>query len=125
MGRSALAEAPLGSDPQARRQELRSIPMLNQFIRDRYLPHAQASKRSWTTDETVLRIHILPALGRLTLNLISGEHIAGLINDMRSKGYAGGASNRVLVLLRRDNQDENRATIRMRMCRRGGDEGRA
>ena len=68
--------------------------MLNQFIRDRYLPHAQASKRSWTTDETVLRIHILPALGRLTLNLISGEHIAGLINDMRSKGYAGGASNR-------------------------------
>ena len=27
--------------------------------------------------------------------------------------------------LRRDNQDENRATIRMRMRRRGGDEGRA
>ena len=27
--------------------------------------------------------------------------------------------------VRRDNQDENRATIRMRMCRRGGDEGRA
>jgi TnpA family transposase len=29
------------------------------------------------------------------------------------------------TLLRRDNQDENRATIRMRMRRRGGDEGRA
>ena len=27
--------------------------------------------------------------------------------------------------MRRDNQDENRATIRMRMRRRGGDEGRA
>ena len=27
--------------------------------------------------------------------------------------------------LRRDNQDENGATIRMRMRRRGGDEGRA
>ncbi len=27
--------------------------------------------------------------------------------------------------LRRDNQDENRPTIRMRMCRRGDDEGRA
>ncbi len=27
--------------------------------------------------------------------------------------------------VRRDNQDENRATIRMRICRRGGDEGRA
>ncbi len=27
--------------------------------------------------------------------------------------------------MRRDNQDENRPTIRMRMCRRGDDEGRA
>jgi hypothetical protein len=99
-GRSALAEALLGSDPQARRQELRSIPTLNQLIRDRYLPHAQASKRSWTTDETLLRIHILPALGRLTLDQITGEPIAGLINDMRAKGYAGGTTNHILVLLR-------------------------
>ena len=50
--------------------------------------------------KTLLRIHILPALGRLTLDQITGEHIAGLINDMRAKGYAGGTSNRVLVLLR-------------------------
>jgi integrase len=99
-GRSALAEALLGADPQARRQELRSIPTLNQLIRDRYLPHAQASKRSWNTDETLLRIHILPALGRLTVDQITGEHIVGLINAMRAKGYAGGTTNRVLVLLR-------------------------
>jgi integrase len=99
-GRSAVAEALLGTDPQARRQELRSTPTLNQLIRDRYLPHAQASKRSWKTDEIVLRIHILPALGRLTLDQITGEHIAGLINEMRAKGYAGGTTNRVLVLLR-------------------------
>jgi ABC-type nitrate/sulfonate/bicarbonate transport system ATPase subunit len=32
-------------------------------------------------------------------------------------------ANRVIV--RRDNQDEKRATIRMRMRRRWGDEGRA
>ena len=36
-----------------------------------------------------------------------------------------GAYEEALGFLRRDNQDENRATIRMRMCRRGGDEGRA
>ncbi len=83
-----------------RRQELRSIRTLNQLIRDRYLPRAQASKRSWNTDETLLRIHILPALGRLTLDQITGEHIAGLLNEMRTKGYAGGTTNRVLVLLR-------------------------
>jgi integrase len=99
-GRSAVAEALLGTDPQARRQELRSTPTLNQLVRDRYLPHAQASKRSWNMDEALLRIHILPVLGRLTLDQITGERIAGLINDMRTKGYAGGTTNRVLVLLR-------------------------
>ena len=85
-----------GSDPRL----AADAQPLNQLTRDRYLPHAQASKRSWSTDETPLRIHILPALGRLNLDQISGEHIAGLINDMRAKGYAGGTSNRVLVLLR-------------------------
>ena len=63
-------------------------------------PTPKRRKRSWNTDETLLRIHILPALGRLTLDQISGEHIAGLINDMRAKGYAGGTTNHVLVLLR-------------------------
>ena len=58
LGRSAVAKALLGSDPQARRQELRSTPTLNQLVRDRYLPHAQATKRSWKTDEGLLRIHI-------------------------------------------------------------------
>ncbi len=42
------------------RQELWSIPTLNQLVRDRYLPHAQANKRSWHIDEMNLRLHILP-----------------------------------------------------------------
>ena len=100
LGRSAVAEALLGGNPQARRQELRSIPTLMQFVRDRYLPHIKASKRSWRTDEVILRIHILPALGSLTLDLISSGHISGLINHMRDRGYAPGTTNRVLVLLR-------------------------
>src|SRR5271165_3003695 len=45
LGRSATAQALFGSDPQARRQELRSIPTFSQLVRDRYLPHAQATKR--------------------------------------------------------------------------------
>jgi integrase len=94
MGRSAHASALLGADPQARRQELRSIPTLNQLVHDRYLPHAQANKRS-------LRTHILPALGRLALDEITSERIAGMVNEIRAQGYAGATTNRVLVLLRR------------------------
>ena len=101
LGRSALAEALLGSDPQARRRELRSIPTLNQLIHDRYLPHAKANKRSWHIDEMNLRLHILPSLGRLMLDEITSQRVVDLIDDMRRKGYAGGTRNRVLALLRR------------------------
>ena len=57
--RSILAEAVLGKDPQKERELLREIPTLAQFVRDSYLPFAKSAKRSWQTDETVLRIHIL------------------------------------------------------------------
>ena len=77
LGRSAVAEALLGGNPQVRRQELRSIPALSQLVRDRYLPHAQATKRSWKTDEYLLRIHILPAIGGFALHEITSERIAG------------------------------------------------
>ena len=99
LGRSAIAQALLGADHHARRQELRSIPTLNQFVRDRYLPHAHASKRSWKTDEALLRIHILPAIGRFALDEITSEHIADLVTEMRSKGYTGATTNRMLALL--------------------------
>ena len=57
------ALAILGSDPQKERQERRSIPTLRTFVEERYLPFVQTYKRSWQTDEIVLRVHVLPRLG--------------------------------------------------------------
>lgn len=98
--RIVLAQALLGEDPQDKRKELRAIPTLAELVRDRYMPHVKAYKRSWCTDETVLRIHILPPLGNLHLDEITGTAIADLIKAMRDKGYATGTTNRVLILLR-------------------------
>jgi integrase len=98
--RVILAQALLGSDPQEKRRELRSIPTLAVLVRERYLPHVKAYKRSWQTDETVLRIHVLPPLGALHIDEITGTAIADLIKAMRDKGYATGTTNRVLILLR-------------------------
>lgn len=100
LGRTILAHAVLGDDPQIRRKELRATPALSEFVRDRYLPHIKTYKRSWCTDETLLRIHILPALGSLAVDELTNEAIAGLLTKMREAGYASGTTNRVLVLLR-------------------------
>ncbi len=98
--RMIRAQALLGADPQERRRELRAIPTLAELVRDRYLPHVKSYKRSWNTDETVLRIHILPALGSEPVDAIASEAIAALLERMRERGYASGTTNRVLVLLR-------------------------
>jgi integrase len=99
-GRTVKAEAFLGPDPQKQRRELRATVTLTEFVHSRYLPHVQDYKRSWKTDETVLRRHILPALGELYLDEVSAEQIAELVRKMRVKGYAPGTTNRVVILVR-------------------------
>ena len=94
------AQAILGSDPQRERQERRSIPTLSAFVEQRYLPFVRTYKRSWQTDEIVLRVHVLPGLGHLFLDEITTERITELVAAMRSDEYAPGTVGRVIVILR-------------------------
>ena len=99
-GKQVVAEALLGADPQQKRREMRAVPQLGRFVHERYLPYVRTYKNSWQTDETVLRIHILPKLGALALDEIKTDAISELINSMRADGYASGTINRVIVILR-------------------------
>lgn len=98
--RQIKADAILGGDPQWARQQRRAIPTLRSFIEERYLPFVKGYKRSWKTDETFLRIHVLPAIGRYFLDEITPDFIVSLINHMRSAGYAAGSVARVIIILR-------------------------
>jgi integrase len=98
--REVLAQALLGSDPQEERNELRMIPTLRDFVVAQYVPFAKNAKRNWRTDETLLRIHIVPALGKKHLDEISNRDIAELMRRLAQDGYSTGTTNRVLVLMR-------------------------
>ena len=93
------ADAILGGDPQLDRQHQRAIPTLRWFIEERYLPFVKGYKRSWKTDETVLRVHILPEYGRYFLDEITPEFIIALTNKMRIAEYAPGSVGRVVIIL--------------------------
>ena len=99
-GRQILAEALLGPNPQQRRRELRLIPTLTAFAYERYLPYVRSYKNSWQTDETVLRIHILPTLGHLALDEVKATAVSELIVRMRDDGYATGTMNRAIIIIR-------------------------
>ena len=94
------AQAILGGDPQKERQERRSTPTLRTFIQDRYLPFVRTYKRSWQTDEIVLRVHVLPHLGPHFLDEITTQHIIDIIATMRGNDYAPGTVGRVIVIIR-------------------------
>jgi integrase len=99
-GRDIVSAVLLGADPQQQRQALREIGTVAEFMRERYLPYVTEHKRSWKTDETCIRNHILPALGRLRIDEVTEGHVSELMRSMRANGYAAGTCNRVLVLLR-------------------------
>jgi integrase len=94
------AEAILGGDPQQARENRRAIPTLKSFIDERYLPFIKGYKRSWKTDETVLRVHIIPELGRYFLDEITPDIIIALTNKLRVAEYAPGSVGRVIIILR-------------------------
>ena len=99
-GRAVHAEALLGP---IRRVAVRNcVPRRRwrELVRDRYLPHAKSTKRSWKTDEIMLRVHALPALGQLTIDRIGSDDIAAVVSKMKDDGKAAGTCNRVIVLLR-------------------------
>ena len=99
-GRQIYAQALLGNDPLEEKKHIKLIPAFKRFVEDTYLPFVQRTKRSWKTDETVIRIHLLPSLGKIPLDEISNAAISDILNRMRNKGYSSGTTNRVLILVR-------------------------
>ena len=86
--------------PREERVRLRSIPTLHHVVRERYLPHVKSYKRSWRTDETVLRLHILPAMGNRFLDEVTRADIEKLLGSLTGRGYSTGLTNRVTIVLR-------------------------
>jgi integrase len=98
--RTLLAQTILGKNPQEERATRRRIPRYSDFIAERYLPFIKTYKRSWTTDETMLRQHVLPAFSGLHVDEISAEHVSSLVSGMQAAGYASGTVNRAIIITR-------------------------
>ncbi|EGV27828.1 integrase family protein [Thiorhodococcus drewsii AZ1] len=60
-----------GIDPQAEKAAKTAMPTLAEFALQEYLPYAEQHKRSANSDESKLRIHILPRFGTRKLDDIS------------------------------------------------------
>lgn len=94
------ARVVLGENPAEERNVLRSVPTLSTFTQDRYLPYVKGYKRSWESDESFLRNHVLLAFGSHHLDEITHAEVIAFHHSLRDRGYAPATANRMVVLLR-------------------------
>lgn len=95
-----LREILLGNDPQQAKQAAKQVPTFAEFIDQQYLPYVKNYKRSWQTDVSLLRNHLLPRFGKRHLDEIRREDIVKLHHDRHASGAAPGSANRLLIMMR-------------------------
>lgn len=99
LAKCILRSAKQGVDPRPFVQSARG-PSVQEFFLEKYLPYVKSYKRSWDTDESMIRNHLITKLGGLHMGNISPPEVAIFVQLMKSQGYASGTCNRALVLLR-------------------------
>jgi hypothetical protein len=79
---------------------LKAGPTVTDFFINQYLPYVKTYKRSWSTDESVIRNHVVPYFGALAMGGLKPPDLACFVQYLQDKHYAPGTVNRLLVLLR-------------------------
>ncbi|MFW5726491.1 MAG: tyrosine-type recombinase/integrase [bacterium] len=100
LGHKILGDVAMGKDPQEEKKAPREMPTLESFAYESYLPYIKTYKKSWETDESLLRNHILPRFGKMHMDEITREDIMGFHQDKLSSGAAPASANRLVVLMR-------------------------
>jgi len=90
----------MGQDPSEAKAELRLVPTFADFMAERYMPFVKGYKRSWMSDDSYLRNHLLPAFGKRHLDEITKHDVIAFHHGIKAKGKAVGTCNRCLIMLR-------------------------
>jgi integrase len=99
MAQTILSQIAIGDNPFDAKAELKRVPTIESFIMDSYLPFVKGYKRSWDTDWSLIKNHILPAFGDKYMDELTKRDVIAFIGRHRTT-HAAGSVNRVLILLR-------------------------
>ncbi len=89
----------MGENPFEAMKALRTVPTFKQFVEESYIPHIKGYKRSWTTDMSLLKNHLLPELGKMHMDEITRRHMVTLFSRHR-EAHMPGSTNRIIILSR-------------------------
>jgi integrase len=95
-----LLNIAMGNDPKQAKLITKSIPTFSTFIEEQYLPYVKSYKRSWTSDVSLLKNHLLPRFGSKYLDEITRQDIVKMHYERKASGAAAGSANRLLIMMR-------------------------
>ena len=98
--RATLNEIAIGQDPCEVKAQTRQVPTFATFIEDQYLPYVKSYKRSWDTDVSLLKNHLLPRFSGTYMDEITRQDIVKMHSDRKASGAAAGSANRLLIMMR-------------------------
>ena len=90
----------MGEDPKEQRATAKAVPTFADFISDQYMPYVKSYKRSWDTDVSLLKNHLLPRFGKRYMDEITRQDIVKMHADRKALGAAPGSANRLLIMMR-------------------------
>jgi integrase len=89
-----------GRDPAAERDARRAVPTVEEFVEEQYGPHVREQLRAADDYMTMLRLRILPAIGKLGLDEVTRRDIVALKRRLVEEGLSNGRVNRHLCVVR-------------------------
>jgi len=98
-GREILSSITLGTDPFAQRDQVRRVVRFAEFVELYYVPFIQKNKKSWKTDVSLLKNHLLPFFGGSSLGSITTVQVNDFI-ERKSLKLKPASCNRLINLLR-------------------------
>lgn len=87
-----------GTNPKLEIVKQRQIPNFAEFARNFYLPYAIKTKRSHASDESKLRLHLIPRFGKYQLDQIGVKEIDDYHQSIKAS-HCAATANRHLMLL--------------------------
>ncbi len=89
----------MGEDPFSIKADLKKVPTVYDFITNSYLPFVKTYKRSWETDVSLIKNHIMPNFGKQYMDEVSKRDVIQFISR-HTLTHKPGSVNRVIIMLR-------------------------
>lgn len=76
----------------------KTIPTLNHFFENEYLPYVKAYSKSWDKNQSIFIHHILPSLGNIPMDKITSAMVFKCHSEVKSvKNLSNAMANKVII----------------------------